>query len=298
VFASLIDRPADIVRLSLSGDPQEKIGAFPRLDDLDQILLLGDGRTIVPEAAGHVRLMALIPGKDAAPLIQTAEDTAAPMATVGSGQVAFMIGPTPHETIAVADVDNGRIDRKIAPGQGIIESLAATPDGKTLVFAARGKIWSIPASGGETMEICLGDSALMEPSGRNLVVQRAGVSRTLLYRVPLEGGSEQEIPLDGSTPLFGLPVSLGALDTRGRLLVSGTPWDSWFNPLIMINTANGRATRVHANDTSDYHSAAWLPDGRIVAPQVGLRATLGSSPLSPEQQKLTCNKSCHDWYWS
>jgi hypothetical protein len=102
-----------------------------------------------------------------------------------------------------------------------------------------------------------------------------------MYRVPLDGSSEQEIPIDESTPLWDSPVSLGALDRKGRLLASAAPWDSWFNPLVMIDTASGRITRVPANELRDYHSAAWLPDGRIVASQVATRATLWKFTSEP-----------------
>jgi hypothetical protein len=38
--------------------------------------------------------------------------------------------------------------------------------------------------------------------------------------------------------------------------------------------ASGRITRIASDDVSDYHSMAWLPDGRILALRVGLRSTL------------------------
>jgi hypothetical protein len=52
------------------------------------------------------------------------------------------------------------------------------------------------------------------------------------------------------------------------------PLDSWFSPIGLIDTATGRITRVASDDVSDYHSMAWLPDGRILALHVGLRSTL------------------------
>jgi len=38
--------------------------------------------------------------------------------------------------------------------------------------------------------------------------------------------------------------------------------------------ANGRVTRIASDDVSDYHSMAWLPDGRILALRVGLWSSL------------------------
>jgi hypothetical protein len=64
------------------------------------------------------------------------------------------------------------------------------------------------------------------------------------------------------------------MDGAGRLLVTGQLADSWFNPLLVLDTATGRLARVPSDDSADHLSAAWTPDGRIIALRVGLRATL------------------------
>jgi len=43
--------------------------------------------------------------------------------------------------------------------------------------------------------------------------------------------------------------------------------------LIVIDLKTGRMMRLKADDLTDHHSA-WMPDGRIVATQIGLRATM------------------------
>src|SRR5262249_13810442 len=68
--------------------------------------------------------------------LNTTEETAAPITVAGPHSIAFAIGPEPHQTVAIADTSNGRISGRIAPGKGEIVSLAATPDGKTIYFAA------------------------------------------------------------------------------------------------------------------------------------------------------------------
>jgi serine/threonine protein kinase len=45
-------------------------------------------------------------------------------------------------------------------------------------------------------------------------------------------------------------------------------------PEDILITRDGRITRLPSDDVSDYHSMTWLPDGRIMALHVGLRATL------------------------
>jgi serine/threonine protein kinase len=44
-------------------------------------------------------------------------------------------------------------------------------------------------------------------------------------------------------------------------------------PEDILITRDGRITRLPSDDVSDYHSMTWLPDGRIMALHVGLRAT-------------------------
>jgi hypothetical protein len=239
------------------------------------ILALPGGRFVVPaRASGHVRLMLVEKGKEPAPLVNTAEETAAPMTAVGAREIAFVIGPEPHRTIAVTDIESGRTVRKIAPGRGVIDSLTSSRDGQTLYFAAGGVIWAVASSGGEARKVAAGDSAVMDPSGTSLVVERNDATRIRLFHVNWDGGQEREIPVDRSLPLMPWPLSPCAMDAKGRLLVSLLPRDSWFTPVGILDTATGRITRVPADELSDHQSAAWTPDGHIVTLQLGLRAML------------------------
>ena len=275
LFVNLVDRPGELVRLSLNGEQAEKIASFPTSSDYDMILALPDGRTVVPFFAfGRKRLMVVEKGKDPAPLVITQEETASPMTMAGPDNVAFVIGPAPHRTIGIVDAGSGRITGRIAPDKGVIESLTSSPEGKTLYFAAGGTLWATATAGGEVKRIGAGDSAVMEPGGRSLVVQRRENSRVRLFRLPVDGGPERELPMDNSVPLFSPALSPGALDAKGRLLVSLFPRDSWFNPPGILDTANGRITRVPFANLSDLPSAAWTADGQIMALQFGLRATI------------------------
>jgi serine/threonine protein kinase/WD40 repeat protein len=282
VYVNLVDRPADLTRVSPHGDRGERIASFPQLSTPDVISLLPDGRAVVPANAGdHARLMAAESGKDAVPLIATTEETAAPLTSLGQREIAFVIGPMPRRTIAVAEIANGRITRRITPGKGVINSLASSPDGKALYFAAGNSVWVIPSSSGEARMICSGDSVTTDPAGRGLVVSRVETSRMRLFRVTLDGKSEHEIPVDDSVHLFPDILSPNALRSDGRLLVPLAPWDLWFNPPGILDTANGRVTRIPSDNNSDYHSMAWLPDGQVVALQIGLRATIWKFKREP-----------------
>jgi WD40 repeat protein len=277
VYANLVERPTDLVRLSLRGDRIERIAGVPLTEEsrLHIISGLPDGRgVVVSTAGGHARLMVAEKGKDLVPLIATAEETASPLTAVGPGEIAFVIGPMPQETIALADTASGRITRRITPGKGVINSLASSPDGKTLYFGANGSVWAIPPSGGEARMIRTGDSVTADPSGRGLIISRIETSRMRLFRVSPDGQSEQEIPMDNSISLMSIALSPNALSSDGHLLAPLSPRDSWFNHPVIIDTASGRITRIPSDNLSDYHSMAWLPDGRVLALQIGLRAKI------------------------
>ena len=275
VYANLVDRPGTLIRASPDGKVREKLGTFP--DESLSIAMLPDGRAIVSTgASGRLRLLALEKGKEPVPLINSGEDAGPYVTPVGSHEIAFTIGHSPSDTIAIADTASGRIERKISPGKGIVATLAASPDGTTLYVTAGSMVWAIPSAGGEPKKICAAESAIVEPPGRNLVVARGDASRTRLYRVPLDGGPEREIPIDHSVFLYASPLYLtpGAVDAHGRLLVSLSPHDSWFNPPGILDLATGKITVVPTDGLSDHHSFVWTPDGQILTQAIGLRAAI------------------------
>jgi hypothetical protein len=218
--------------------------------------------------------MAVEKGKEPVALVNTSEETAAPMTVAGQRQIAFVIGPMPHQTIALADMSTGRITHRISPGKGEITSLASSPDGTKLYFAASGAIWSVLSSGDEAGLIRAGNSVAADPSGRYLMVSVTESTRWRLFRLPLDGGAEQEVAVHGADSVMGYPLAPGALNMDGRLLLPLQPLDSYFNPPGLLDTVTGRLTHLPSDDSSDYHSMAWLPDGQIAALHVSLRSTL------------------------
>jgi hypothetical protein len=276
VYTSMMDRPSDLVRFSLDGTRSEKFASFPLVpEDADIITVLPDGRAVVAvRASGQNRLMVVQQGKDPAPLVNTIEETMAPLATCGSGEVVFMIGPAPHETLAFTEPATGRIVRRLSPGKGPIDSISCSPDGATSYFSARGIIWSVPSSGGDARKIRPGDRMVADLSGRRLLVQVRENSQVHLFSVALDGGPEREIPLDQSVRLAGSPLSSSGLSADGRLLAPLAPADSWFNPPGVVDTATGRITRIPSDNQGDYRSMGWTRDGQVIALKNGLRATL------------------------
>ncbi len=271
IFINQFDRPGEILRFSPSGGRSERIARMPAYEvpggpyNHDELFaVLPDGRVVLSEAiGGHMRLLVIEAGKDPIRLVNTLEDTSAPVAAAGPGQVAFLIGPEPRRTIAVATVATGRILRRIPFDKGEITSLAASPDGKTLFCAAGYVIWSLPVSGGEPKRIRVGDHVAVDPSGQYLLVEVGGTAVIHLIRVPLHGGAEQEISLSGDLrPAYYLGPN--AIGPDGRIVMPlGS--STWYWPAGLLDPAAGRFTRIAVDRITDFHSLGWTPDGQVMA---------------------------------
>jgi WD40 repeat protein len=185
-----------------------------------------------------------------------------------------MIGPEPHETIAIANASNGRISDRIFPGKGGIQSIAASPDGTTLYFTADDSVWSVASSGGQASKICAGEWVVWNPAQKTLIVARTESSQIYLFEVPAAGGSERAISFDHASPLCNVCISPGTIRSDGRMLVSLNVSDSWFNPLAVLDLQSGRITRLAGDNVSDLHSAAWTSDGGIIASRENLVSTI------------------------
>ena len=281
VYACVTDLPAELVSRPAERDQPETVARFPWVSDPDLMAILPDGRVVLDLMySGRSRLVVVEPGKSPVAMVATSEETATPVTVAGPREIAFVIGPVPRETIAVADTETGRITRRISPRKGEIVSLAASPDGGTLYFATGNTIWSMPSTGDAVREIRSGNRVVADSSGRALLISIQESSRMRLFRVPLDGSPEAEIPADAAYGLRYSHLGPGSWNADGRLLVS--LHETWFAAPAVLDTHTGRLHLLPSDKTSDYLSMAWLPDGRIMALRVGQRATLWRFAPTPK----------------
>src|SRR5262249_16506554 len=60
LYASMVDRPVDVVRFAPDGGGVERLASFPQVPDLTTMTVLPDGRAVLPvRASSRVRLMAV-----------------------------------------------------------------------------------------------------------------------------------------------------------------------------------------------------------------------------------------------
>lgn len=271
IYLDQIDRQTELLRFSAAGGHFEKLAAaVANPEDEDYFTVLPDGRAVWSERTGsRVRLILVEPGKDPVPLINTTEETAGPMTAVGAGQVAFMIGPQPRHTIAVAAVSNGTITERLSFDKGVVTELAARPDGRTLYCVADGAVWSLPLAGGAPKKIRSGDSVAVDASTDSLVIQLRAAPVSRLIRVPLDGGAAQDI---GGT--FALGYAIDSASIRDGKLVASMAAPTWYWPPGIFDLATGKSARIPLDYTTDFHRMIWTPDGKIMAVGADLRATI------------------------
>ncbi len=299
IYAGLMDRPAELARFAVDGTGYEKLASFPLVsEDGNIIAVLSDGRVVIPiRPSGQDRLVLVEKGKDPAPLVNTTEETTAPLAACGPGEIAFMIGSAPRTSIAFTEPAAGRILRRLPSGHGRVESMSCSPDGSTIYFAAGGAIWSMPSDGGEAQKVREGDSVVADPSGRRLLVLVRQSPRSRVFSVPLDGGAEHEIQMDSPVPVSAFHILSGGLSADGRLLIPLNPRDSWFNPPAVLDTATGRVTRIPSDNQSDHRSMVLDAGmGHVGSPSrtvcVQISGNYSKILVSQRSRNLLFSKSC------
>jgi Tol biopolymer transport system component len=281
IYACITDLPAEVVRRPVDKDQLETLARFPEVSDPDVFAVMPDGRVALSVLySDRARLMAVAPGKKPVPLAATAEETSAPVTAVGSKEVAFLIGPVPRGTIAIADSETGRVTRRISPGKGEILSLAASPDGRTLYFATSDTVWAVPSAGGEARKVRAGNRVVADPSGQALLISVLESTNMRLFRVPLDGTPETEVQTNAADAVRYSHLSPGSLRADGRLLVE--VHNTWFAAPAILDTHTGRVQPLPFDGASDYVSMAWLPDGRMIALRLGENSALWRFTPSPQ----------------
>ena len=175
------------------------------------VLELPDGRLLLTALLeGRARLVAARPTGELEPFVETEEETRGPATLAGPGQVAFLIGTPPLQSIAIASLKDGRLAKRLRiPATNVVRSLTASSDGATFFYSDAGSIWSIPATGGDARRLGAGDAVAFDPRSQNLVVQLNESDVARLVRMPITGGSTQPILTHGEVKLHAY-TSLGS----------------------------------------------------------------------------------------
>jgi len=285
------ESPLNWLHFPLTGGQPERIVQFPFVSSTGYVAAgtfigsMPDGSAVLPIPAGDSTSLRVIgkKGKGGGSLAGGLEPTAPPIAIAGTDQVACLIGGDTNRAIALINTTNRSIAQRIPFNKGTVTSLASSPDGNILYCAADGEIWQIPVSTGIPKHIRSGKFVAADRDGRYLIVQTVEAAGSRLYRVPLDGGKEKEILLNGP---FGLNVQCGinSQALRGnRLLVSLAVPNSWFYAPGWVDITTGLMTRIQLDYVGDIQYLGWTDDGQVVAAGQDFRSTLWK--FQPQRRK-------------
>ncbi len=211
---------------------------------------------------------------EAAPLIDTAEETDGPAALLADREVAFIIGSGSNRAIAIASIADGRISRRLKGVSGTgIDVLAGSTDGKTLFYVASRNVWSIPAADGSPRKIGAGDSIAVDPNDIELIVQ-LNEREVCLARVLIAGGEPRSIPFHSDLRLTGGVLAANAVRGDGRIVFSASSKDSWFYGAAVLDPKTGAVEKVPLTDTGDIFAPGWGRNGRIIASGSPFKSTM------------------------
>jgi Tol biopolymer transport system component len=277
IFLDLWDRPPEVLRVPPEGGDPKKIGDLPPYPDFpgSQALPLPDGRFLInSRTGGRDRLLLMQQGKELVPFVETQEETSMPSSIVGQTHIAFMVGPRNGQTIAIASLADRRITKRLEGTKGsAIDSLVASPDGKTIYYSASGSVWSIPANDGRPQKIRQGDSVTLDPYRQELVVRLTEKEGVRLVRQPIAGGAESEILVQGNVRVAPWLLYPNAVGKDGRILAAVVSPASWFWPVGLIDPKTGRVQVIQLDNYADL-SGGWGPDGNLVVVAKTLRVNL------------------------
>jgi Tol biopolymer transport system component/tRNA A-37 threonylcarbamoyl transferase component Bud32 len=261
IYVDQLQRPCVWFTYDPRGRHLETYDLLPECDD--NLLPLPDGRILTStESGGRERLVTIRPGTLAVPFLGTDAPAKGPAAMLGGDRVMAWSGAN-LDTLLIASAVDGRIEGRI-PGFGDVTEFVGSPDGRTIYFARAGGIWSMPASGGTPKRLRDGDDVAVDPGGRYLVVETNAADRVHLFHVPLDGTAEREIPVHGRIPLSPQAIIPDAVAADGRILVTAVSPALWHWPAGILDPKTGKLELLPTGPDYDV-TAAWTPDGRIVA---------------------------------
>ena len=245
VYVDLVERPVEI----LVSDARARDTARVMVPNVSQtrqqhLLPLPDGRILITiQVAGRNRVMAVMPDGTVSQLLETQEDTSGPMAMVGRETVALMLGSPSDQALALVSTTGGRIeDRLDSLPRVAIRSVAGSPDGRTLYYAAAGQVSAVDLQSGTSRVLHPGDTVAIDPDGQYAVVALRGQDGIRLVKVFLADGRTEDIPNRSEYAIAEWMLQPNAIARDGRIALAIAPEDLWFWPTGILDPQRGEGS--------------------------------------------------------
>jgi serine/threonine protein kinase len=275
LFVTLEDRHFSVLRFAETGSPVETVTASAT--HFGPATALDDGRTLMSSrVTDQTHLFVVAPGKEPLRLAQTDEPTFAPATSIAGGRAALLVGRDRPE-IAIISVSTGALLHRIPAPLGIT-TLGASPDGKTLYFAADGHVSAVAIDEGGASSaprvVGPGDSVVVDPDTGDLIVKSDAADAFTLTRFAKAAGPPQLITIgDTNLRLASQPLSAGSI-RKGRLVLPVGTVDSWYWLPAILDLKTGHIERVRVAQITDFHYTTWSADGRILGTALGMESSL------------------------
>lgn len=279
LYLDQVDRPHEILRYPVSGGKPETLGSsdtyVPSGQYMDPVET-SDGRFLLDtQFSGQERLLIGKPNQDFVPLLDIRDQTSSPAISLGTGEVALVLGNGSDAMVVIASSTDGRILRWLQGTKGRhITGLAVSPDSKTIYFGAEGYIWSIPVEDGSPKRLVSGENVSADPNGKDLVITSNVFSNSVLARFSLSDGNMEQIRIGGEQELAPVPTGGRAISTGGKILITTAPSDSWFYRVAILDLKTGGISPIKVNYAGDTLSGNWSQDGRVISVGLPLKSRI------------------------
>jgi hypothetical protein len=278
LYLDTLDNPAELLSFASTGGVPQRIAATAG-SLVTSPVQLPDGTILIPtQVLGRRRLLLAERGGELRPFLDAAEQATPPAAVVGDKLLAFLsgnIGKPP--LITLASLADGRIVKRLDASSGAApQSLAASPNGKTLYYVDSGSLFAIDTDGGSPRKLrsASGVAVDLHTAPPSLVVQVSDRDGVRLCRTDLAGAMELPLPYQSPLRLSNLPLSTAAVAPDGRVAVTVTSADSWFRQAALLDPVTGSVERVPVAFEGDIFYPAWCRDGSLLGMGVSVRSSL------------------------
>jgi len=277
LYVITLDNPAELLHFAVTGGLPERI-ATTAGNLVASPVQLPNGAVLVPtQVLGRRRLLLAGHGAELKPFLDSAEQATPPAAVLGD-KLAFLSGNVGQPPlITIASLADGRIVKRLEASSGAApQSLAASPDGKTLYYIDAGSLFAIDTDGGNPRKLHAASAVAVDlhTAPPSLVLQVGDRNGVRLFRTDLAGARELPLPYQSALRLASLPLSTSAVAPDGRIAITVTSADSWFHQAAILDPVTGGVEPVPVAFDGDIVYPAWGRDGSLLGTGVSIRSSL------------------------
>jgi Tol biopolymer transport system component len=263
IYIDQLSTSETLVRFPTGGGKAERLSP-PYAARILPTAVLKDGRPLIYTDSGTKKRLVIVgPDGRFVPLVESDENCGPPVALVDDRHVAVMTDRKAE--MAIVSIADGRITSRLRTGHESIDSLTASPDGKTFYYTSGRFVWSMPIAGGTPVRLGPGDSVAADSNGRDLIVSLSEKEATRLVRMPVSGGAATPIDMNGDVRLASANLATQAAGPDGRIAVYAASVSQWAYLAAIIDPRAHTIARVPLDFDGEVTLPVWTPDGRLIA---------------------------------